>query len=110
MQIKGQRWTVGVAIVVGWGVAMGMMMAGCGSSEVRDRPSDCRADQYFDESRELCRSCPAAEEPECVPGCGVEVGEDRRGCPILRCEPMCRGCEEGQAWDGEAEACVDAES
>ncbi len=101
-ELKRWAWLLVTAMVLG--------LVGCGSSEVRDRPSDCRDDQFFDERRELCRSCPAVEEPTCLSGCDVVVGSDRRGCPVLRCEALCQGCDEGQVWDGQAEACVDAES
>lgn len=93
-----------------WWVAVGLLLVmGCGS-EIRDRPQDCRENQYFDESQRRCRTCPAVQEPECRPGCELEVGEDQRGCPVLRCEPLCQGCEVGEVWDGELEACVKEES
>ncbi len=87
--------------------AVGMMALGCGGSEreVRDRPEDCTQDQYFDEGRERCRSCPAVEEPECKQGCGLDVERDHLGCPYLICEVGCPGCEEGERWNAEEERC-----
>lgn len=87
--------------------AVAMMAIGCGSSEpeVRERPEDCQDYQYFDEGQERCRSCPAAYQPECKPGCGFDIEFDERGCPILWCEAGCEGCEEGKQWDGQHERC-----
>ena len=69
-------------------IAVGLFI-GCGSGEVRERPQDCDSHQYFDEVQERCRTCPALSEPECMPDCGLEVIEDARGCPAVRCEQNC---------------------
>ncbi len=82
-----------------------VLLMGCGSGEVRDRPEDCDSHQYFDENRERCRTCPATSEPECMPGCGLESVQDNRGCPVLRCDPGCEGCDEGETWNTEEESC-----
>ena len=63
------------------------LLAGCGGADGSDRPEDCSEVQYFDEGSSQCRSCPAVAEPECMTGCGVEVIEDNRSCPVLRCDP-----------------------
>ncbi len=81
------------------------LVVGCGSSEVRERPEDCDRSQYFHQGQQACRTCPAVIEPTCMPGCGLEVVKDHRGCPILRCEPGCEGCDEGEVWDSEAQRC-----
>lgn len=96
-----RQWIVIAMVVVGAGFG-----AACGGdNEVRDRPEDCRSDQYFDEGREQCRTCPAVDEPQCLPGCGFEVDEDSRQCPILRCDATCPGCDEGESWNREQERC-----
>lgn len=89
-------------------IALWAMILGCGSSDVRDRPEDCDRNQYYHAGQQACRTCPAVVEPECMPGCGNEVIVDNRGCPILRCQSGCEGCEEGQQWDGEAQQCESA--
>lgn len=88
-------------------VAIAVIFAlwGCGSGEVRERPEDCANHQYFDETREQCRTCAAVVEPECPDGCGLEVVEDQRGCPVLRCHQGCSGCEEGEVWNPQEERC-----
>ncbi len=88
-------------------MTVAMMLTGCGGGdgEVRDRAEDCRSDQYFDEGGERCRSCPAAVEPTCKPGCGFDVERDHLDCPVLTCESGCKGCPEGERWNGEEERC-----
>jgi hypothetical protein len=94
-----RMWTISAL------VATLLMSMGCGNTEVRDRPEDCRGDEYFDEGRERCRTCPAVTEPECLPGCGFTVTEDNRGCPVRQGDPTCPGCDEGEEWDREEERC-----
>lgn len=87
-------------------LVVGVMMVGFGcGSEPTDRPQDCREDEYFDEGRRQCRSCPAVLEPVCRPGCEPVVVLDQRACPQLRCDAACQGCEAGEEWDEEAESC-----
>ena len=90
-------------------VAAMIVLMGCGSAEVRERPEDCEAHQVFNEDRERCESCSASPAPECLPGCGFEVVEDGRGCPVLRCPAACEGCDEGESWDNEEQRCVTGE-
>lgn len=91
----------------GMQVVMAAILAfavGCGS-ESTDRPQDCRDDEYFDEGRKQCRSCPAVLEPVCRPGCEAEVVLDQRECPQLRCGALCEGCGAEEEWDEESESC-----
>jgi hypothetical protein len=83
-----------------------LVLWSCGS-EPTDRPQDCRENQYYDEGTRRCRTCPAVVEPECRPGCEPQVESDQRGCPVLRCDELCEGCEGDLIWDDEAEMCVE---
>ena len=94
-----KRWSIAAALVIG------AFWMGCGT-EAGDRPQDCREDQYYNEARRQCLSCPAVVEPICRPGCGVEVISDQRGCPLMICEEACQGCEADQQWDPEEELCL----
>lgn len=88
-------------------IAIAMSFAtGCGS-EGTDRPQDCRDNEYFDEGRSQCRTCPAVVEPQCRQGCEPVVHSDQRNCPVLRCDALCQGCDDGEYWDDEAESCVE---
>ncbi len=78
----------------------------CGGGEGTDRPEDCGEGEYFDEANELCVTCPSVVEPECMPGCDVEVVVDNRECPVLECEEDCEGCEEDEEWDEEQQRCL----
>lgn len=60
-----------------------LMLIGCG--DPTDRPEDCNPNQYFDEARKLCFTCPAPREPRCDDGCGIRVTSDDRGCPVAEC-------------------------
>ncbi len=97
------KW-IGILMVLLIGATMG-----CGS-EATDRPSDCRVNEYFDDGRRQCRTCPAVLEPTCRPGCDTVMERDQRDCPVLRCEPICQGCDQGERWDDEAESCVPDEA
>lgn len=79
---------------------------GCGGGEGTERPEDCDTDEYYDEVDEVCLTCPAVVEPECLPGCPAVVVEDDRDCPVLRCEPECPGCDDEERWDDEEKRCV----
>lgn len=102
MRKNMKRWSLAAALVVG------ALTIGCGS-EATDRPQDCREDEYYNEARSRCMTCPAVFEPTCRPGCGLEVISDPRGCPLLICEEDCQGCDEGESWDEEEEICRDGE-
>lgn len=69
-----------------------MFAVACG--EPTDRPEDCTPNEYFDESRRLCRVCPAPSAPQCDPGCGIRIVEDQRGCPATEClvGEVCSDC------------------
>ncbi|RAL22937.1 hypothetical protein DL240_08575 [Lujinxingia litoralis] len=89
-----------------WILAAGFLFAmGCGS-EATDRPEDCHQGEYYDEAGEKCISCPAVQEPQCREGCGLEIVQDQRGCPLARCESGCEGCADGEVYDESSLQCV----
>lgn len=73
-------------------------------SEVTQAPEDCLESQYFDESNEVCRSCPALEVPACPDRCGVELLNDENGCLMAVC--ACDLCDEGTFYDTETTSCT----
>lgn len=85
-----------------------LLVLSCGS-EATDRPQDCREDQFFNEARRVCQTCPAVSEPACRPGCGFEIISDPRGCPVMTCESLCQGCDADEIWDPVAELCAPQE-
>lgn len=58
-------------------------VASCG--DPTDRPEDCTPNEFFDEARSLCLSCPAVVEPSCDDGCGFEITANEFGCPAAAC-------------------------
>jgi len=75
----------------------------CGND--RDRPQDCRSDEFYNESTQRCSPCPAVSPPDCPEGCGWEVYERDNGCTASRCEENCRFCREGQRLNEETGLC-----
>ncbi len=65
--------------------ALGIL--GCG--EPTDDPEDCSKNEFFDDSKQLCQTCPAVDEPECRDGCGYTIQDDERSCPIAVCDDVC---------------------
>jgi hypothetical protein len=76
----------------------------CGG-DPSDRPQDCSANEFFDETRELCQSCSALILPSCREGCAVLVSSDDRGCPVASCDLECATCPEGTSFSLETLAC-----
>lgn len=66
-----------------------VVMTGVSCGEATDKPEDCTDNEYFDEGRELCRTCPAIAEPTCREGCGFAVESDSRGCAVAVCALDC---------------------
>lgn len=64
-------------------VVASVFALGCG--DPTDRPEDCNPNEYFDEARKLCFTCPAPSEPVCDDGCGIRIESDERGCPVAEC-------------------------
>lgn len=60
---------------------------GCG--EPTDDPEDCSQNEYFDDAKQLCETCPAVDEPECRTGCGFSIQDDERSCPVAVCDDVC---------------------
>ncbi|MFB6373485.1 MAG: hypothetical protein ABEN55_10300 [Bradymonadaceae bacterium] len=86
-------------------VALAVVGAACGGSSGQDRPQDCRASEFFNESTKRCTPCPAVTPPDCPDGCGWEVYERDSGCAAARCAPNCRFCEVGKRYDEETGLC-----
>jgi hypothetical protein len=74
-------------------------------SQVTDDPSDCLADQYYDDGRELCRTCAPAVLPACPLDCGYVLITDRLGCQVSEC--VCGVCEADQFFDRDLLACTE---
>ncbi|MEZ4459664.1 MAG: hypothetical protein R3E66_08005 [bacterium] len=66
-----------------------VIFAAFGCGEPTDDPQDCTQNEYFDDAKQLCETCPAVEEPECRDGCGYTVTKDERSCPIAVCNDVC---------------------
>lgn len=69
-----------------WSMALAAFV-GCG--EPTDDPEDCTQNEYFDDSKRLCETCPAVDEPECRDHCGYSIQKDDRGCPEAVCNNVC---------------------
>lgn len=78
------------------------------TSEVRDRPEDCRTGQYYDSGQRLCLTCPSVIEPICREGCGFRISEDNRGCPVAECAVECDLCAEGELFSRDTLSCEPA--
>lgn len=95
---------------VGLAVFVVVASAGCGSSEIRDRPEDCTEHEYLDESSNRCTPCPPIRNPDCRDGCGYRVEDDDRGCPVARCVSTCDLCEAGEYFSEVQTTCVACDS
>lgn len=91
------RLTLVVCLVAAFAV-----IGGC--SDVVDTASDCTTDEYFDETRDLCRTCPAIVVPECPLDCGYSLMTDTRGCQVAACE--CGVCEAEEFFDRNTLSCT----
>ncbi|TXD38335.1 hypothetical protein FRC98_05420 [Lujinxingia vulgaris] len=94
MSVK--KWMLAAAV---------LLMVGCGA-EATDRPEDCRQGEYYNEANEECMTCPAVQEPQCREGCGLEIFDDQRGCPVARCESGCEGCADDEVYEESTNQCV----
>lgn len=84
----------------------GALSLGLGAcSEAADRPQDCSANEFFDESDSQCKSCPALTIPGCRDGCAILVSRDELGCPEASCDLTCSSCPEGSSFSLETLAC-----
>ncbi len=77
-------------------------LAACGTAT--DNPSDCTADEYYDDATNLCTACPAAVVPDCQAGCGFEIVKDDRGCPVAQCVEQCQ-CGAGEFFSQDTLTC-----
>ena len=69
-------------------------LAACG--EPTDRPEDCTGNEFFDQSTDLCTSCPVIDPPSCRPRFGfVIVSDPDTACPVAQCSdtPQCADFE-----------------
>lgn len=84
-----------------------MVFAWIGCGEPTDRPEDCTANEFFDETRRLCVTCPAIVAPTCDEGCGFEIVQDQNGCPAATClsGEGCDMCDPLSFFDGESLMC-----
>lgn len=85
-------------------------IVGCGNPT--DKPTDCNTNEYFDESDELCKTCPPLAEPDCALGCGFTIESDPDvdtldRCPIAVCNLTCESpCPDGEYYSEERLGCV----
>lgn len=93
------RWLLWVLLVPCFG---GLA---CGGGAPKDRPADCRDDEFYNERTKRCTSCPAVSPPDCARGCDYTIDEDERGCPMARCQTGCRQCPEGETYSTETGVC-----
>lgn len=101
--LRGRWWTSWRL----WAAAMLLATAlaslgGCGTAS--DNPSDCSNDEFFDEASQLCTACPATVQPQCEAGCGFEVVQDSRGCPVAQCQQKCV-CGSGEYFSEQTFSC-----
>ena len=79
-------------------------LVSCG--DPTDDPEDCTENEYFDESKSLCRTCDPISEPDCGEGCGFTVVSDSNGCALAECNLECTGaCAFGQFFSDESLQC-----
>ncbi len=83
---------------------LGALLYSCGG-DPSDRPQDCSANEFFDEARELCQSCPVLIVPACREGCAVLVSSDELGCPVASCDLECSSCPDGTSFSLETLSC-----
>ena len=78
------------------------LLCAFGCSDPKDRPQDCTTSEFFDEIDELCKSCPALQEPL---GClgRITTRKDDRGCPESICVE--ERCPEGTLFEDTSLSC-----
>ena len=84
---------------------IGVGVIACG--DPTDRPEDCTANQFFDDARKLCVTCPAIAQPRCDEGCTFEIVADQNGCAAATCltGANCGRCEDLSYFDAESLTC-----
>lgn len=88
-------------------VRLSLLLFVVSCAEPTDRPEDCSTNQFFDEARKLCVTCPAITAPECADGCGFEIEADQQGCPVAVCMygDDCDHCDEREYFDARTLTC-----